>query len=262
MKRAVFLLILLAAPASSEDAAAVAERALLLFEEARMLRHDNPVAAREGYLEAAAAFELLAGEHGAHNAALHHNAGNAWFLAGDMGRAILHYRQALRFEPGDAATLRNLSDARKRRRDIIQSTAPRRVFRTVLFWHYDFPIRFRAGLFIAAYVLAWAVAALGLHHKRTELRWALTGCAASALLLAGSVLLEAAGGAGRLEGVILASEVTVRAAAGATHPSAFAAPLHAGAEFAVTGMDGDWCAIELSDGRAGWVPVSATAFLE
>jgi SH3-like domain-containing protein len=62
--------------------------------------------------------------------------------------------------------------------------------------------------------------------------------------------------------VILAPEVTPRKAEGAVHEPALAAPLHAGAEFVVTEMAEEWCAIALADGRAGWVPRSAIALLD
>jgi hypothetical protein len=75
-------------------------------------RRDNPEQARNSYLEAASGYESLI-QLGIHNAALFRNEGNAYFLAGDLPRAILAYRRGLRMAPADAVLQADLRYARE-----------------------------------------------------------------------------------------------------------------------------------------------------
>ena len=123
------------AVAEGSDAAELAtavERADTAFRAAQSA--DGVAARAAAFRVAAQAFEDVAAA-GHVNAALEYNTGNAWLLAGDVGRAILHYRRALLLRPGDPETLSNLTTARSRRRDQIDEAAGRAVLETVFFWH-------------------------------------------------------------------------------------------------------------------------------
>ena len=63
------------------------------------------------YTAAAAAYEEIA-RAGKASAALYFNLGNAWFKAGQMGRAIAAYRRASELDPRDDDTRANLDFAR------------------------------------------------------------------------------------------------------------------------------------------------------
>ncbi len=92
------LLLLVTLSSSAADTAATFDTANKLYEQGK-------------FAEAAAAYEkLLAGE-GA-SAELHFNLGNALFKAGQLGRAILHYRSAERLAPRDPDIQANLRFAR------------------------------------------------------------------------------------------------------------------------------------------------------
>src|SRR5262245_10878323 len=72
---------------SAESPAAAFEQANRLYEQGK-------------FAEAAAAYEQLI--HSGHrSAALFYNLGNAWFKAGQQGRAIAAYRQAEKWNPRD-----------------------------------------------------------------------------------------------------------------------------------------------------------------
>lgn len=64
------------------------------------------------YTEAAAAYEAILAA-GRTSAALYFNLGNAWFKAGELGRAIAHYRLAERLTPRDPDVQANLAFARQ-----------------------------------------------------------------------------------------------------------------------------------------------------
>ena len=56
---------------------------------------------------------LAALDHGVESASLHYNLGNAYFKAGDLGRAVLSYSRARRLAPDDEDLIHNLNFARQ-----------------------------------------------------------------------------------------------------------------------------------------------------
>jgi hypothetical protein len=87
------------ARAADADAAAAFESANKLYEEGQ-------------FKAAAEAYEKLVAS-GRVSSALYFNAGNAWFKAGDLGRAIFNYRLAERLAPRDPDLRVNLRMARE-----------------------------------------------------------------------------------------------------------------------------------------------------
>src|SRR5689334_19162351 len=77
------------------------------FEEANKLYEQGK------YAEAAAAYENLAPAHNG-SPALYYNLGNAWFKAGQNGRAIAAYRKAEMLSPRDPNLRFNLNFVRKK----------------------------------------------------------------------------------------------------------------------------------------------------
>lgn len=67
----------------------------------------NRLYEQASYREAAAAYQALL-DQGVVSPALHFNLGNAWFKAGEAGRAILQYRLAARLAPRDPDIRANL----------------------------------------------------------------------------------------------------------------------------------------------------------
>ena len=76
--------------------------------------------AAEKFQQAAAEYEKLLKE--ADNAELYYNLGNAYYRLHDIGHAILNYEKASNREPGDADIRFNLTLARSKTIDKIEST--------------------------------------------------------------------------------------------------------------------------------------------
>ena len=49
----------------------------------------------------------------------------------------------------------------------------------------------------------------------------------------------------------------MRSGDGASYPSRYEQPVHAGSEVHVLAERGGWSEVELADGKSGWVPASA-----
>ncbi|NIP92203.1 MAG: tetratricopeptide repeat protein, partial [Akkermansiaceae bacterium] len=107
----------------------------------------DPGQARELYRKAAMRFERVVRDGGIENGKLFYNMGNAYFRAGDLGRAILNYRKAEQFSPNDRNVQQNLEYARSQRKDDLGKKDETKALRTLLFWHYDFSFGQRFTLF-------------------------------------------------------------------------------------------------------------------
>jgi hypothetical protein len=80
---------------------------------AAAFEHANKLYEQGKFAEAAAAYQQLI-QSGHHSAALFYNLGNAWFKAGQQGRAIAAYRQAEKWSPRDPNLNFNLQFVRKK----------------------------------------------------------------------------------------------------------------------------------------------------
>ena len=190
----LLMLILTGPPAlSAESPATVFEHANKLYEQGK-------------FPEAAAAYEqLLQSGHG--SAALFYNLGNAWFKAGQHGRAIAAYRQAEKWLPRDPNLHFNLQFVRKKVSGS-ETTA------TGL-WHRalrHLTLNEWTILTVSAYWLWFLL--LGLREFRPGLRRSLRGYTATAgmtaVLLAGCLTAAAYEQSRLTEAVVVVPEAVVR----------------------------------------------------
>lgn len=250
-------------PASALSAAETQQlfqQATESFRRGNELFRTDPAAAKNSYQAAIVRFERIVEQGGIRNGKLFYNIGNAYFRMDDLGRAILNYRRAAQFIPGDPNLAQNLKYARSRRVDQIKDKQETQVLRTLLFWHYDLSPRTRSVIFAVFFVGFWALASLRLFFTDRVSRVLLVPCGAMALLFLGSLALEAAGGSER-GGVIVAEQVVARKGDGDTYEPSFKEPLHAGTEFALLEDRGEWYQVELADGQRCWLPAAAAGLV-
>jgi hypothetical protein len=231
---------------------AVLEQAQAEYDQALTLLADRPDRARELFRSAAARFESIAGG-GVKNGYLEFNLGNCCLHAGDVGRAILHYRRAQRFIPRDAQLLNNLQIARKRCLTPIPTSRAGAILRSIFFWHFETAAAGRVRFAMLMYVLVW-LAMIG----RTLLprRWSTVTASAAAVMC-----VAAASSAGLShwsernvpEGVVLSMDVAAHNGPGHGYQRQFEQPLQAGTEFSLRQRRQGWWEIELPDGKRGWI---------
>jgi tetratricopeptide (TPR) repeat protein len=241
-----FLALFYALPAEARGAGpGTRERAFL-----RALETFDAAKSPREYGEAAALLEsLLRG--GFQNGAVYYNLGNAYFRAGQYGRAIAAYRKAKPFRPRDPYLEANLRQA--------LAIAPGRLpeppppwWRHVLFWSgwLSFPEKAYgtcAGFLLAA--LAASAAAL--------LRWPRAYLISAALVIAASVMsvdaaLAYSEVAWSRHGVVT-GETIARKGIGKDYEPAFNQPLKDGAEFTILAENGDWIFGHFEGIGDGWL---------
>ncbi|MCP3905879.1 MAG: hypothetical protein GY715_19825 [Planctomycetes bacterium] len=258
MRRLIAMFLLVAAVAAPAAALTDVQREQLLGEAATAYdrgieqRRRDPAGAKESFRAAALRFEQVA-DDGVVNGHLQYNLGNAWLQAGELGRAILHYRRAEKLIPGDHALTRNLAYARSLRRNRIAPSGERALGAALLSWHESTGLAGRYVGFVVVFAVVWLGLLAHVFRPSAPLRW-ITGVAAvAALALGASVAADVLHDEDASAGVILVDDVIARKGNGDGFEPQFEEPLHQGVEFAVVGRRPEWLHIELPDRSTGWI---------
>jgi hypothetical protein len=213
----------------------------------------NPAQARASFARAAAAFDEL-GRRGFRSAALCFNQGNAYFLAGDLPRAILAYRRGLRLAPNSLSKRTNLALARQQVEHPLATTADR--------WPWlprPAPRWLWLGL-VGLYGLAGFAFARWWMVRRNGLLLVGLFAALGVLVTAGGLILAEVDRRQDLAHplvVIARDQVQLRKGNGYRYPVVDETPLNRGVEARWLFSRSDWLQIELADGKVGWIPHTA-----
>ena len=231
---AILVLLLCASgvPARAEDPSGAFDAANKLYEQGR-------------FAAAAAAYEkLLASGNRAET--LWFNLGNAWFKAGQLGRAIAAYRQAERLAPRDPSVRFNLQFARKKATGAEAAPGPA--------WERAMAALTLNEWAVMAAISVWVwFGLLAVREARPALRPALSGYTATAGAVT-ALLIGCAAVAANLRFNTLAAVVVVPEAIARSGPLEEAKVLHQfrdGAELTVL----DKKDLALGDQKQAWLQV-------
>jgi tetratricopeptide (TPR) repeat protein len=206
----------------------------------------NKLYERELYAAAAAAYEELL-TSGKQSAAVYFNLGNAWFKAGQLGKAIAAYRQASRLAPRDPDLRANLQFARAQRQ------GPSLTFTRFDWWLETLTIN---QWTIVAAVGFWGwMLVLGAMQVRPD--WKPLLRRANFLLLAvticvGACLWLAWRNNSRPLGIVIDPEASVRH--GPLEESNSAFTVYDGAELEILDRKDRWVQVAAGNRQIGWVP--------
>lgn len=223
---------------------------------------DDPDKAEKLYEKAILSYEKIINDGRIKNARLYYNLGNAYFLKGRIGKAILNYRRAEKLDNSDANIRKNLAFARSRRIDKVITKTEKRVVRTLLFWHYDFSIKKRFVLSCVSFAIVCICLTVIIWFGRNAPATVTTVIAILILCCClVSVIIEAQTQADKICGVITVEEVLAHQGDGKNYPLSFKDPLHVGTEFDLIEDRPGWLHIRLSDDSDGWIPHSSAELI-
>ncbi len=216
-------------------------RALELFDSAK-----SP----DDYRESAQVLETILAD-GLRNGAVYYNLGNAYYRAGDYGRAILNYRKAKPYLPNYLYLTSNLEQALAAAPGRL-AEPPRPWWSHVLFWTdwLSFPAKVKVffwGLTLAA--MTSAVAAL-FRISRLSLPIALLVFCSLAIGLDAALSDTDITGFRR---AVITGETTARKGTDTSYEAAFDQPLRDGAEFQILNETRDWTLGHFEGIGDGWV---------
>lgn len=215
----------------------------------------NKLYAQSKFADAAAGYQQIIAA-GSVSSALYFNLGNAYFKAGQLGRAIAAYRQAEELAPRDPDVRANVQFARNR----VQG--PRL---GMSLW------RQKLGTLSANEWMAFATAAvwitLGLliarmikPSLRATLRpWTVVAIVGSLLIFTGAKLAISQSASPRTA-IVVVTDATVRNSPFEESPAAFTA--HDGAELRVIDHKDDWLQVTDGNRNLGWVKRAAVELSE
>jgi tetratricopeptide (TPR) repeat protein len=202
----------------------------------------------EGKLaDAARAYEKLLAE-GHRSAAVYYNLGTACYQAGQMGRAVVAFRQAERLSPRDASLRANLQFVRKKVNG--EEKTP------VTWWRSWFSLLTlnEGTVLVAGAFWIWFLA-LALGEWRPGLKSRLRGCVLASggmtLLLGACLAAGAYARYGDVWAVVVVREAVVRF--GPLEESQTAYHLPDGAEVTVRDVKDNWLQVRDGDKRVGWI---------
>ena len=197
------------------------------------------------FAEAASAYQNLI-RSGRISDALYFNLGNAFYKAGEIGRAIAAYRQAEQIAPRDPDLRANLRFVRE------QVQGPTHVPDRWHRWLGRLTVNEWTALTTAALwlcLLALAVIQFRPPLKRAFRNLALCGgVAVLALAICLTAVLTARAGA---TAIVVAPEAPVRNGPFDEFQNTFTA--HDGAEFLVVDQKNDWFQVSADNGKTGWI---------
>jgi len=185
------------------------------------------------------------------NASLFYDLGNAYFRAGDRGRAILNYERALALDPNQPEAKANLQLVRDQARALELSP-------TWVEEHLDY-LTLNQFAWLAA-VAFWSAEAIlcGLSlARRRPVVWIFT------LVLSGAVAAGAAfaiyqfemGRAGRDVAIVTSKNIQARLATAESAGTVLVLP--PGSEIKILSIRGDWLYADLPNDLQGWIPAGS-----
>lgn len=202
------------------------------------------------YLESARTLESILAD-GFRNGAVYYNLGNAYYRAGEYGRAILSYRKAKPYRPRDPYLAANLQQALAAAPGRL-TESPRPWWTHVLFWTdwLSFPAKVRVS--VAGFTLAAVVATVACWFRLSRLQWLTTVLLLSATATSIDMVLCQADVTDSRRAVIT-GETIARKGIGNSYEPAFDQPLRDGAEFTVLSETADWTFGHFESVGDGWV---------
>ncbi|MBN1786899.1 MAG: hypothetical protein JW806_00725 [Sedimentisphaerales bacterium] len=221
-----------------------------------------PDEAEKLYKNAILNFEKVIDAGRIENAKLYYNLANAYFLTGQLGKAVLNYRKAEKLDDSDQNIKKNLAFARSKKTDKIIVKTEKKVLHTLFFWHYDFSLKAKfllTCIFFGAFCLC--IAGTVWFGRNTVWITPAIICSILTLSLLVSVIIEYRVDINNVCGVIIDAQVTARQGDGENYPPSFKEPLHEGTEFELLEKRPGWFYIKLADDSVAWIPENSAELI-
>ena len=241
--------------APEEEPTRIFKQANELFQSASQTASRNPDKAKQLYLKAAEKYKYLTEYSKTATPAVFMNLGNSYYMAGDIGRALLNYHKAAIIDPADENVIHNLNYVRTQTVDEFSESAFTKFIHFVFFWHY-LPLKVRIAIFALFYAAFWILMAVMLFRKHKYLKITSTVIFILSAIFAFSVFASYNGLFRNVDGVIVVKEAQAYQGDGYIYKPAFITPLHSGTEFKLLKNRGKWYYIQLPDGKKAWLPAA------
>jgi tetratricopeptide (TPR) repeat protein len=188
---------------------------------------------------------------------IYYNLGNAYFRAGQVGRAILEYERAQLLIPRDPDLNFNLSHARDQIRDAIEESHG--FIETAFFWLKSFNLNELFWSFALLNLLLWTILIIRLFHKSEWLYYMLLLILTAWFVTGLSFGLKYYWISSDDRAVILQKEVDILA--GPEEDDTILFKLHEGTVVYKERSEDGWSLVRLPDKKRGWVKSRAIGLI-
>jgi hypothetical protein len=202
----------------------------------------------DDYRTAAKEFERVLSD-GFQNGIVYYNLGNAYYRAGDYGRAILNYRKAKALRPRDVYLDANLQQA--------LAAAPGRMTQPtppwwthVLFWNQWFSFPMKIKLAVGCLIMAAVLWVCAIFRRLSRLHGVTGALVCLGLALGIDLMLSNPRSVTR---AVIIAETTARKGTADDYEPAFSQPLRDGAEFRILSETSEWTLGQFEGIGDGWV---------
>jgi len=243
---------------TSVDAGELLLKAETAFSEGNELLQTNPELSKEKYRAAVLYYNSII-ESGIVNASLYYNMANSYYRLDELGQAVLNYRRALLYAPGDPQIEYNLNFAREKQKNGFTRNTEHEIFHILFFWHYMLPLMWKAVLLIAANFIFWGM--LIMKRLGRPFLWMAVLSAFLGLLMAGSLYLELRE-SNTLYGVITSDSTIGRMGDSRSYESSYDLPLYQGVEIRIEQQRAGWILAELPNGELTWLEEKDCSVIE
>ena len=241
----IFVLLVFVAPALFADEKSDRQRDFL-----RSIELFDSANTPEDFRESAKILESILSD-GFCSGAVYYNLGNAYYRAGDFGRAILNYRKAKPYRPNDPLLEANLQQALVAAPGKLPEL-PQPWWQHVLFWTESIAYPNRVAIALGGLILAPLVVLCAILFHRPKLVWLAGAIMGVATLFLIDAVLNSPENASQNRAVIT-GETVARKGIGKDYEAAFDSPLKDGAEFVVLQETNGWTFGHFSGVGDGWV---------
>ncbi len=205
-------------------------------------------------LKVAGQFQTLIGEFGIENGHLYYNIGNAYYEAGEKGKAILNYRKAERLIPGFVDLRYNLDQVRRE----LNLPADKAnwwtdIVKGFFFWHFMADYSTRRSIFLGVFVLFWALSIGLIFQRHILVKVGLVVVLLLNLGFGGSYLLSSYELYFVRSGVVIEKRTVARKGPGRSYEPFFEQAIPGGTEFRIVEEQGEWWKVELTNGENIWL---------
>lgn len=256
------VLVAMASPmsrASDTDVSSFA-RAAGAYDKATEVAAEDPLAARALFADAAVAFDAAIADGVVHVEA-RRGQGNAWFLAGDVGRAILAYRRGLWQDPDDARTHEALQLARQSVRTATEPIVRSSLVDVLTQWRRFVSPMVVGMVFVGAWVFLWGMIVRGrMTGVKPRTVWVI-GALALSLVSVTALIAEQRRMADHSSVVLIAQAEGFNGPSQAVYELSFEFPLSPGVEARAVESRSGWTHIRLASGSETWVPTDRLAWV-
>lgn len=254
MKRFFCIIVLLAALNICAAPRLMAEEAPAVQSSAEHWKSGNNAYLNGDYKTAIEHYNAII-DGGEYSAKLYYNLGNAYYRAGQIGRAILYYHKTLKLEPDNEDARHNLALAEKGVKDSINSVPEfflKRWVRTVRNLA-DCTVWSILSLVIFALLLAMVLLFLLAKRKALRKTGFFVGILALLMFVATTAFAISERNAilSHESGIVIESAISVKSSPDKNATELFV--LHEGTKVEINSTVDGWYEVSIADGRKGWL---------